>query len=195
MKKAICLDYHGIISAYPEFFKLLMSSLVIESWEVHIATGSHIVEKNIVSELKSYGIEKDKQYTHLFSIADYHRDRQTPGMWHDENENPWVSDEDWDRTKADYCQREEIPYCIDDTARYANHFLAGTAFGYTSIQISSEQKNKYLNLIIDMFEMRRKNKSYNQSCRNKFKRIADLMNKNLAYWLSHPHKLGKEREI
>ena len=146
----IALDLHGIINSNPEFFSEMSKLFVNAGHEIHVLTGSHIKEQNIEAELEKYGIS----YTHLFSIADHHKNIQTEGLRYDENGNPWVSDEDWDKTKAEYCKRNEISFCIDDTARYANHFE--TPFGYMSIQMHKEKPNKYLGQVIEMFNKIRK---------------------------------------
>lgn len=189
-KKSLALDLHGIINTAPDFFGPLTQSLVKDGWEIHVLTGSHIKENNIEEELKSYGIK----YTHLFSIADYHRENQTTGMWYDKNGDPWVSDEDWDKTKAEYCKRNEISFCIDDTARYANYFE--TSFGYMSIQTSKKKPNKYLNLIIDMFEKRRKEKndlkSKQSSPKNWYQKFNDWVESKCGWFLNPASKQGKE---
>lgn len=180
MKKAWALDLHGIINTAPEFLAAQTQSLVKDGWEIHVLTGSHIKEKGIEEELKRYGIA----YTHLFSIADYHRENKTPGMWHDEKGNPWVSDEDWDKAKALYCKKHEIPMCIDDTARYARQFE--TPFAYMAIQKHKNSPNKYLNLVIEMFEARRKKKiSY-------WNNLSNWINKNVGWFFSPAYKQGKE---
>lgn len=176
MKKAWALDLHGIINSAPVFLSAVTKSLVKDGWEIHVLTGSHIKENNIEEELKKYEID----YTHLFSIADYHRENKTEGMWYDPTGDPWVSDEDWDRTKAWYCKKHDIPMCTDDTARYANYFE--TPFSYMSIQMTNSKPNKYLGLIINMFEKRRqKSLSYK-----------DWFNKNWGWFFCPPTKLGKE---
>lgn len=180
MKKALGLDLHGIINAHPEFFAAATQSLAKDGWDIHVLTGSHIKEQQIEEELKKYGIA----YTHIFSIADYHRENKTEGMWYDEKGDPWVSNEEWDRTKANYCKRNNIMFCIDDTARYANHFE--TPFGYMSIQMNKEKPNKYLGLIIAMFNKR--------SRKNALIRFELWFNKNLGYYFSPPYKLGKENK-
>lgn len=182
LNKHLCLDLHGVIDAYPEFFGPLTQSLIKDGWEITIATGSHILENEIEKELKNYGVA----YTHLFSIADYHRDNKTTGMWYDHKGDPWVSDEDWDKTKAEYCKKNNILFCIDDTARYANYFE--TPFAYMSIQKSNKQPNKYLNLIIDMFKKRSHKKT---SLYNRFEAFVE---RKLG-WFFNPHsKLGKEHK-
>lgn len=184
-RKALALDIHGIINANPTFFAAITRSLIKDGWEIHILTGSHIVEGKIPEELSEYGIA----YTHLFSIADYHRENKTTGMWYDTNGDPWVSDEDWDKTKADYCKRNNIPFCIDDTARYAHYFE--TPFAYMSIQMSNKKPNKYLELIINMFEARRKQKAEaNKKTKNK---LLIWINNKIEWFVSPKHKLGKER--
>lgn len=178
MKKALGLDLHGIINTHPEFFAAASQSLVKDGWEIHVLTGSHIKEQGIEEELKRYGIA----YTHLFSIADHHKENKTEGMWYDEKGDPWVSDEDWNKTKAIYCKKHDIAFCIDDTARYANHFE--TPFGYMSIQMHKEKPNKYLGLIIAMFDKR--------SRKNSWKKFELWFNGKFGYYLSPPYKQGKE---
>lgn len=179
MKKSLALDLHGIINAHPAFFASITQSLVKDGWEIHVLTGSHLEEDKIANELKGYGIA----YTHLFSIADYHKQNNTPGMWYDKKGDPWVSDLDWDRTKAEYCKTHEIAFCIDDTARYAHHFE--TPFGYMTIQSHREKPNKYLNLIIDMFEKRRNP--------NAFKKVENWFDKNFGWFFNPSRKQGKEK--
>jgi len=185
MNKHICLDLHGIIDANPVFFSALTQSLIKDGWKITVATGSHIVESNIVEILNNYNIA----YTHLFSIADYHRENKTQGMWYDTNGDPWVSDEDWDKTKAEYCKRNNILFCIDDTARYAHYFE--TPFGYMSIQMSKEKPNKYLGLIINMFEARRRKTTNPQEPKLGF---WDKINKKIEWFVSPKWKCGKFRE-
>lgn len=179
MKKRLALDLHGIINTHPAFFAASTQSLVKDGWEIHVLTGSHLNDNEIAGELEKYNIA----YTHLFSIADHHQKKGTKGMWYDKKGNPWVSDSDWDRTKAEYCKENEIDFCIDDTARYANYFE--TPFGYMSIQMNKQKPNKYLNLIIGMFERRRK---------GWFKTFDEWANKKLS-WITHPlSKQGKEEK-
>jgi len=178
MNKSICLDLHGVITANPEFFAMLTRSLKKDGWAIHIATGSHIKEQGIEEQLKEYGVV----YTNLFSISDHHRNNKTEGMWYDEKGDPWVSDEDWDKTKAEYCKENCIAFCIDDTARYANHFE--TPFGYMSIQIHKDKPNKYLSLIIDMFKRR--------NIKSNWKLFELWVDKHLGYYLNNPFKQGKE---
>jgi len=200
MKKAWVLDLHGVINSAPEFFALVTNSLVKDGWEIHVLTGSHIAEKGIEEELKSYGIA----YTHLFSIADYHRNNKE-SMFYDEKGDPWISDEAWDRTKADYCERNEIPMCTDDTARYAKYFDK-CAFSYMTIQKNGKEPNKYLNLIIDMFNKKRESSDKIKGVKNqmiqktplniplaKISKWKNWAYDFLHYFMSPPDKLGKER--
>lgn len=175
----IGLDLHGIINVHPEFFSELSKLFVNTGHEIHVLTGSHLKEQDIENELKKYGIA----YTHIFSIADFHRENATPGMWYDEKGDPWVSNEDWDKTKADYCKKHEIDFCIDDTARYADYFE--TPFGYMSIQMSQEKPNKYLRLIIEMFEARSRKKLIDK--------FEFWFNKKLGWFFSPNHKQGKSK--
>lgn len=185
-RKSLALDLHGIINAQPDFFAALTKSLKKDGWEIHVLTGSHIEENKIKEELASYDLE----YTHLFSIADYHRENKTTGMWYDEKGDPWVSDEDWNKTKAEYCKKNNISFCIDDTAKYANYFT--TPFGYMTIQKDNQTPNRYLNFIIDMFE-KRKNKAAWKKKRF-YEKFEYIVNKRLGFFFCPPFKQGKENQ-
>lgn len=184
MKKAWALDLHGVVNTAPDFFALVTQALVKDGWEIHVLTGSHIKENEIEEELKRYGIA----YTHLFSIADHHRENKTLGMWYDTKGDPWVSDEEWDKTKALYCKKHDIPMCTDDTARYARQFE--TPFSYMSIQMNKEKPNKYLNLIIDMFEAR--SLAAKKAKQSYWDAFSNWVDQRCGWWLNPCHKQGKE---
>jgi len=118
MKKLkIGLDFHGCIDRSPETFSVLSKILVDSGNEVHIITGSRInddFKNRLVNEYKV-------SYTHLFSIADYHESLGTQ-VKNDVNGNPYMESYLWDRTKADYCERENIDLHIDDSDTYGKHF-------------------------------------------------------------------------
>lgn len=114
--RKIGIDIHGTIDANPEFFSTLIKRLRKEAKaEIHIATG--IRAKPAAKKLYQLGIE----YDCLFSITDYHESIGTKIVY-DEKGNPWIEDEIWDRTKADYCKREGIHLHIDDSPVYGRYF-------------------------------------------------------------------------
>lgn len=114
-KIKIGLDIHGVIDARKEFFSALSKTLVAAGHEVHIITGPPVAA--IKDELASYGIE----YTHIFSIVDYHASIGTDIKWDSKGHahfDPYL----WDKTKAEYCQREGIDLHLDDSDTY-NYFF------------------------------------------------------------------------
>jgi hypothetical protein len=118
----IALDIHGICDANPLFFSELSRLFVEAGHEIHILTGRRVSDGALkeIDELKI-------TYTHFFSISDYHEEMGT--SMHDDNKgNPWMDDETWDRTKGDYCDRNKIDFCIDDTERYGVYFKTPFAF-------------------------------------------------------------------
>lgn len=123
--KKIAIDIHGVIDTMPEFWSEFTYTLFSAGYEIHVLTGSHIEEKGIKEELDRMNI----YYTHLFSISDYHREQGTD-MWGDE-ENPWMDQEKWCRTKAEYCERNEINLCFDDRDDYFEHFTTPCARFYS----------------------------------------------------------------
>lgn len=115
-KLKVGLDVHGICDANPEFFSELSRLLVNNNHEVHIITGRR-VRDGALEEIKELGIS----YTNFFSIADYHEEIGTK-VWEDDNGNPWLEGELWDKTKGEYCKRHRIDFHIDDTERYGEYF-------------------------------------------------------------------------
>jgi hypothetical protein len=113
----IGLDLHGVIDAMPEFFSFFTKAIIKSGGEIHIITGG-TTEKDI-ELLKKYNI----QWTNIFSITDYHKKLGTPTtVPHPHHGFLMVSDDEWDRTKADYCRREGIDLHIDDTLVYNDYF-------------------------------------------------------------------------
>lgn len=108
-------DLHGVLDKYPEL-RNLANKLAEAGHEVHVITGSHWRR-----ELEDYiRWELGVNFTHFFSIADYHREKGTP-MWY-EGDNPFMGPEHWNPTKGEYCKREGIFLHFDDSEKYGEHF-------------------------------------------------------------------------
>ena len=110
------VDIHGTIDACPELFSKLIKRFRDISTEVHIITGIKITQE-VLDELEEWGIE----YDYIFSITDYHESIGTK-INYDEVGDPWIDEEIWNRTKGDYCEREDIDVCIDDSPLYGEYF-------------------------------------------------------------------------
>ena len=112
----IAIDIHGTIDARTVFFSRLIKLLRAYGIEIHITTG---VQSSIglKEQLRKWEIEYDV----LFSITDYHLAKGTKVTW-DENGDPWIEESIWDRTKADYCKRNNVDLAIDDSEVYETYF-------------------------------------------------------------------------
>jgi hypothetical protein len=115
MKLKIGVDIHGVATDATEFFVEFTKTMVDAGHEVHILTGPPLEKARV--EVQSLGLS----YTHLFSIADYHKEVGTEMTW-DAKGHPFMGDYEWDKTKADYCLREGIHLHIDDSDSY-NYFF------------------------------------------------------------------------
>jgi hypothetical protein len=111
----IGIDIHGVIDKYPLLFSNITKDFHNIGYEVHILTG-HLPDNKVFNELKKYNIT----YDYLFSILGYHKDEGTK-MWKD-NKGWWISDEEWNKTKAIYCTKNDINFHIDDSNKYGNYF-------------------------------------------------------------------------
>lgn len=111
------LDVHGVIDVRPEIFSLISNMYVISGHEVHIITGSEDSPR-LRATLGHYGIK----YTHLYSIISYHKNNGLH-VRYDDPENPWIDKDIWDRSKAEYCAKNDIDLHIDDSGIYGRYFL------------------------------------------------------------------------
>jgi len=113
--KKVGFDFHGVLDKHTDFFSALTKLLVASSWQVHIITGAKLTT-DFLARLDSLGID----YTHLFSIVDYHESIGTKVNY--DSSGPWIDAELWNSTKAEYCTRQGIDMHIDDSDVYGKYF-------------------------------------------------------------------------
>ena len=111
----IGIDIHGVADATPYLFRLLSMAQGLND-EIHIVTGGQLTPKYL-KYVNALGINYDK----IFSISDHLLESDTPVRWSDA-ENPWFDAELWNKAKADYCEKHDIDFMLDDTERYAKYF-------------------------------------------------------------------------
>lgn len=119
-------DYHGVLDTHPDLYACVTAALVQAGHEVHIITGlpeTAELTKQLAFPVGSRGIK----WTHWFSIVDYHLKLGRYEIRFD-GDQPWMAREIWDRTKAEYCDREEIDLMIDDSPTYGSYFTGKTVF-------------------------------------------------------------------
>lgn len=112
----IGIDYHGVIDKKSRFFSIFTKRLINAGHEVHIITG-HELTPNFIENLITKGIV----WTKIFSISSYHKNKGTK-VWYDKKNTPWMREDIWNRTKAEYCKKEDINLHIDDSKEYCKHF-------------------------------------------------------------------------
>lgn len=145
--RKIGLDIHGTIDAFPKEFSKLSNELINIGWQVHIITG-RIWQPDIVSSLEKMNIK----WTHQFSISDYLLSQNEKVIWK-KDDNPIFDEEKWNKTKAEYCKKEEITIHIDDSKVYGKYFetpyflisddivVDEDIFGYYNYHIRGIHKN------------------------------------------------------
>lgn len=134
MKKfKIGFDLHGVAMERPEFFSEISRALVAGGIEVHIITGKR--REELAGELETFGFHEGVNFTHFFSITDYHVAKGTSIEW--VGDKPWMDEYEWNKSKRDYCLREEIDLHLDDTDDYIALFKTPVARFWT------KDKRKY----------------------------------------------------
>jgi len=112
----IGIDIHGVSDTNQKFFSELTKLLVANGHEVHILTGSEHTpefEQHLKNKLKLC-------WTHLFSISSYHLKSGTDVSYI--NGSPYMDEDVWNRTKAEYCKKHCIQLHLDDSGIYGKYF-------------------------------------------------------------------------
>ncbi len=109
-------DVHGVTNTHHRVYSAMTKALAVAGHEVHIITG-HQQTPELKNELIKAGI----WWTNWFSIVQYHMDLGEHEISF-KGDQPWMDKEIWDRTKAEYCEREGIDLMIDDSPIYGSHF-------------------------------------------------------------------------
>lgn len=124
--KKISVDFHGVISAEPEFFGKLMRVWQKQEIKLYVVSGGP--REYIEQYLTKYKIPYDE----LWCIFDYFNAREKVAVAADGSFH--IDDEMWNRAKGDYCSREKIGLHIDDSAIYGKYF--------TTPYVRFDRKNK-----------------------------------------------------
>jgi len=115
MLNKIGIDFHGVISSFPEIFKEFCKEIRKCGIQVYIISGGP--EKKIISYLHQHHIE----YDHVWGILDYYEQKGHVSYFDDGSFQ--VATELWNRAKAEYCAKENIEFHIDDSNIYGKYFV------------------------------------------------------------------------
>lgn len=129
----IGFDIHGVVDTFEVFAKMTAMLSSLDDVEVHIITG-HRRDSEIEEKLEKLGVKFDK----YFSIVDYLESKGDEVTW--KGKLPFANKTEWDRAKADYCEREEIDILFDDSPIYGSYFSGiSTVFS----QVINPERKKY----------------------------------------------------
>ena len=115
MENKIGLDFHGVISSYPDAFKEFCREIRKHGIKVYIISGGP--EKDIIRYLHQHHIE----YDNVWGILDHCETKGQVSYFDDGSFQ--VPTELWNRAKAEYCAKENIGFHIDDSNIYGKYFV------------------------------------------------------------------------
>ncbi len=110
----IGLDFHGVITVDPAYFKAFTDVASARGHQVYVITGGP--EKDVQDFLKSWKICCYK----LFTILDYYAERGMVTYYPDGTFK--VDDDLWNTAKAKFCRRYQIDIHIDNSLIYGKYF-------------------------------------------------------------------------
>ncbi len=114
VKFKIGVDYHGVITANPSFFKDFNRLALEHGGGIFVLTGGK--KQDVVRFLKAHQI----LYSDVWSILDFY-DVQHLVTYFDDGSFK-VDDNLWNTAKAAYCLENKIDFHIDDSPLYAKAF-------------------------------------------------------------------------
>lgn len=110
----IGIDYHGVITANPQFFKEFNTLALEQGIEIFVLSGGF--EKDIAEFMQ----QKQIPYTFIWSLADYFNANKQLVYLPDGSFK--VDNNLWNKAKADFCRQNGINFHIDDSVLYGEHF-------------------------------------------------------------------------
>jgi len=137
--KKFGLDFHGVIDKHYEVLASWARAQVRAGNEVHIVTGSQDTPE-FRKELKRCAFVEGKNFTHFFSITDFHVAAGNDVKF-DEKGFPWMSKELWEPTKGYYALREGLDALWDDSPSYSKYMPDSCVYITFSPDKIEEQSN------------------------------------------------------
>ncbi len=119
MSMKLAYDFHGVLEAYPEILKEILSSLTMFH-EVIILSGPPM--EQIKEELLNSGYKEFVHYDKIISVVDWIKDQgvemklNKQGSW-------YCDDEIWWASKAKICVENNIEVLHDDSLKYKEHIV------------------------------------------------------------------------
>lgn len=113
-KIKIGIDYHGVITANPVFFKNFNLYAIKNNCQIHIISGGH------KEDIKKYLIDNNIAYSTIWSTVDYYDELNKVQYFEDGSFR--VDDNLWNTAKAWYCAQNKIDFHIDDSVIYGKYF-------------------------------------------------------------------------
>ncbi|MBE6450473.1 MAG: hypothetical protein E7016_00735 [Alphaproteobacteria bacterium] len=113
-KFKIGIDYHGVITANPDFFKKFNRYALDNNCLIYVISGGH------TKDIEKYLTEKQISYSAIWSTLDYYDKLQE--VRYNQDGTFKVDDILWDSAKALYCAQNDINVHIDDSVVYGKYF-------------------------------------------------------------------------
>lgn len=114
MSLKIGIDYHGVITDNPVFFKEFNTLALQKGIRIYILSGGR------QAEIKEYLSAHQIPYSEIFSILDFYDAQNKVTFLADGSFK--VDDELWNKAKAQFCLERGIAFHIDDSPLYGETF-------------------------------------------------------------------------
>lgn len=120
----IAFDFHGVLEAYPDKFKVILESLMQDN-EIIILSGPPY--EQIVEELNLSGYFSTRHFDAIISVVDWIKLEGIEMKQH-EDKSWYCSDKDWWSSKGNICKQYNIEMLFDDQTEYKEYMDNKTLF-------------------------------------------------------------------
>ncbi len=114
MNLKIGIDYHGVITDNPAFFREFNTLALQKGIRIYILSGGR------KAEIQKYLLAQKIPYSEIFSILDFYDAQHKVSFLADGSFK--VDDDLWNKAKAQFCLKEGIAFHIDDSPLYGETF-------------------------------------------------------------------------
>lgn len=110
----IGIDYHGVITDNPSFFRDFNALALQKGCLIYVLSGGR------KSEIETYLKKHNIPYSEIFSILDFYDTQNQVSYLPDGSFK--IDDALWNKAKADFCLQNGIAFHIDDSSLYGETF-------------------------------------------------------------------------
>jgi len=138
----IGVDLHGVLDRWPKIFSAWSAPARAAGFDLHVVTGMRWEEAR--PKVNELGF----QWSHHFSILDFHIAKGYVKVRRDGDGNLWIPDDEWNRAKGEYAREAGLEIHFDDDMAHGCAFPESCVFVHLGSRTSPRMLERMLYAVI-----------------------------------------------